>query len=443
MKTRIFLCLLLSLALLQGCSKNSGGGSSSNGSVRLVNASLANPSLDMNVSSSVLASTSFASGVATGSASTVVDIAPGTYTFSLAATGSGNPLAQQSLLISSAMPYALVAHPQGGQLQLTALTENELPPATGDGKIRISNLALQDSGGVDVYMAASGGTPTSVPAGVSAIASNLGVASGYFELPQGSYQIWVTGVGKPADVRLYLPAVAITNPNVTTLVLTATAGGVLVDGWLVTQGDSTVAELPNTSARIRVAANIAGSGTVVATVNGVDLDASTLVSPQLDSYAVIPSGALTASVVVGGATFTPTLPAAAAGADYTLLVAGSAASPTFNLISDDNSLPPGGMAKLRLVNGANVATALNLSLTADVNLVAQNVAFGTASTPATLTPSGSASSLQVTPLFPTPPGLTWSPSSALTLQSQGVYSVFVLGGTTAPDVPTAIVRADR
>jgi Domain of unknown function (DUF4397) len=445
-KTRIFLCLLLSLALLQGCSKSGGGSGTSNGSVRLVNASLANASLDMTVSSSALATTTFASGITTGNASAVVAIAPGTYTFSLVA--GGNPVSQQSLLISSAMPYALVAHPQGGQLQLTALTENELAPAAGDGKIRVSNLALQDSGGVDVYMAASGGTPTSVPAGVSPIVSNLGVASGYFEVPQGTYQVWVTGVGKPADVRLYLPAVVITNPQVTTLVLTSTAGGILVDGWLVTQGVSTVTELPNTSARIRVAANIAGSGTVVATVNGVQLDGSTLVSPQLDSYAVVPSGALTVSVVVGGTTFAPTLPAAAAGADYTLLVAGTAASPTFNLISDNNTLPPGGMAKLRLVNGVNVTgAAVNLSLTADVNQVAQNVAFGTASTPATLAPGINPSSLQVTPALSSnaspPVALTWSPSSSLTLQSQGIYSVFVLGGTTAPDVPTAIVRADR
>jgi len=440
-KTRIFLSVLLSLALLQGCSKSGGGSSTSNGSVRLVNASLANASLDMTVSSSALASTSFASGVTTGSASTVVDISPGIYTFSLAASGTGNPLAQQSLMISSAMPYALVAHPEGGQLRLTALSENELAPAAGDGKIRISNLALQDTGGVDVYMAASGGTPTSVPAGVSPIVSNLGVASGYFEIPQGSYQIWVTGAGNKADVRLYLPAVAISNPNVTTLVLTATAGGVLVDGWLVTQGDSTVTEAANTSVRIRVAANIAGSGTVVATVNGVQLDASTLVSPQLDSYAVVPSGALTTSVVVDGTAVSVPNLSATAGGDYTLLVAGTSASPTFKLISDDNSLPPGGMAKLRVVNGINVATPVNVSLTADVNLVAQNVAFGTASTPATLAPGINPSSLQVTPPFT--PALTWSPSSSLPLQSRGVYSVFVLGGTTAPDVPTAIVRADR
>lgn len=428
MKTKIFLSLFLSLALLQGCGKSGSNNSTpTNGSVRLVNAALAYPSLDMNVPGSALAT-----AVATGSASTAVAIAPGTYPISLAATGSGNPLSQQSLLVYAGVPYALVAHTEGGQLKLTALTENQAAPAAGDGSIRISNLALQDAGGVDVYMAASGGTL----ANASAMVSNLGVASGYYEIPQGTYQVWVTGVGNKADVRLYLPAVVIGNQQVLTLVLTATTGGVLVDGWLVTQGAAVSAQT-NTSARMRVASNVAGLTSVLATANGVQLDGTTQISPQLDSYAVIPSGPVTMSVVVGGATFTPTVPAAAAGADYTLLVAGFAKAPTFNLITDNNALPVGGMAKLRLVNGFNGAG--NFSLTADANLVAQNVAFGVASTPATLASTGNASTLQVTPPFTTTQ-LTWLPSSSITLQSQGVYSVFILGGT---DVPTAILRADR
>lgn len=428
MKTRIFLSLLLAVALLQGCSKSGGASSTpANGSVRLVNAALNYASLDLNVPGSTIAT-----AVTTGGASTYIPIAPGVYPVSLVATGTGNPLTQQSLMVSTNVSYALVAHNEGGQLKLTALTENEVAPASGDGKIRLSNLALTDTGGVDVYVAASGGTL----ANTSAIVSNLGIASGYYEIPQGTYQVWVTGVGNKADVRLYLPSVVIANQQVATLVLTAATGGTLVDGWLVTQS-GTVSAQTNTSARIRVAANIASSGTVVATANGVLLDASTLVSPQLDSYAVVPSGALTMSVVVGGATVSVPNLTAAAGADYTLLAAGTAAAPQFFLLGDDNTLPVGGKAKLRLVNAVN-GFAGSLSLDADANLVAQNVAFGKNSIPTTLAISGSASLLQVTPAFA--PALTLP---ALTLQSQGVYSVFVLGGITAPDVPAAIVRADR
>jgi hypothetical protein len=109
--------------------------------------------------------------------------------------------------------------------------------------------------------------------------------------------------------------------------------------------------------------------------------------------------------------------------------------PQFFLLSDDNRLPIGGRAKLRLVNGVN-GLAGNLSLTADANLVAQNVALGTASAAATVATTGNISQLQVNG----PGNAPLSPSNGMTLLSQGVYSVFMLGDNTAP---VEIVRADR
>jgi hypothetical protein len=425
---RIFLSLLLALTMLQGCGSKGSSGSSSpaNGSVRLVNATTAYASLDMTTSGPI----TLATAVATGSASTYAAIAPGTYPFSLDVSGSGTPSAQQALLISSSVTYALVAHTSGGQLQLTALTENEVAPASGDGKLRVSNLALQDTGGVDVYMTGSGGTLSSA----SALVTNLGVASGYFEIPQGTYHIWVTGVANKADLRLDLPSVVISNQQVLTLVLTATTGGVLIDGWLVTQ-QAAVSAQTNASARVRVAANIAAFGTIVATANGVPLDSSTLVSPAVDSYALVPAGALSMSVVVNGNTVNVPNLNAAAGADLTLLAVGTGASPQFFLLSDDNRLPLSGRAKLRLVNGVN-GLAGNISLTADANLVAQNVALGTASVAATIATTGNISQLQVNGQGNT----SLSLSNSMTLQSQGVYSVFILDNNT---VAVEIVRADR
>ena len=152
---RIFLALLLALTILQGCSKSSSSSSSSgpaNGAVRLVNATNVNaipayPSLDMTTSGTTLAT-----AIPIGGASTYYGLAPGAYTFALDVSGTGIASAQQALLISSGVDYALVAHTGGGQLQLTSLTEIEPAPAAGDGKIRVSNLAMQDAGSVDVYI---------------------------------------------------------------------------------------------------------------------------------------------------------------------------------------------------------------------------------------------------------------------------------------------------
>jgi hypothetical protein len=422
----IFLSLLLAVVMLQGCGSKSSSSSSSttNGSVRLINATAAYASLDLITSGSTLAT-----AVATGGASVYAGITPATYTFSLDISGSGVPAAQQTLLISSGVNYALVAHTVRGQLQLEQLTEMEPAPASGDGKIRVSNLALQDTGAVDVYMTGSGGTL----AGASVLVTNFST-SGYFEVPQGTYHIWVTGVGNKADLRLDLPSVAIANQQIQTLVLTSTKGGALVDGWLVTQA-AAVIQQANASARIRVAANISASGTISATANGVALDSSTLMSPAVDAYVLVPAGPVSMSVVVSGTTVNVPNLTAAPGADLTLLAVGTVAAPQFVLLSDDNTLPLGGKAKLRLVNGVNgLPSPGNVALTVDANLVAQNVLPGTASTAATIATTGNVSSLQVSAQG------NAAQSFALTLQSQEVYSVFMLGDNAAL---LGIVRADR
>jgi hypothetical protein len=339
-------------------------------------------------------------------------------------------LAQQALSLSSGVTYALVAYTVGGQMHLTALAETEAAPASGDGKIRVSNLALQDTGSVDVYMAGNGGNLSNA----SALVANLSGTSGYSEIAAGTYHIWVTGVGNKADLRLDLPSVIISNQQVQTLILTPTTGGVLVNGWLVTQ-QAAVSAQTNAWARVRVAANIDANGTIAATANGVSLDSSTLVSPAVDTYALVPAGALSMSVAVNGNTVNVPNLNAAAGADLTFLAVGTGASPQFFLLNDDNKLPISGMAKLRLVNGVN-GLAGNISLTADANLLAQNVAPGTTSAPATIATTGNISQLQVNSQGNTP----LSPSNGLTLQSQGVYTVFMLGNNTAP---VEIVRADR
>jgi hypothetical protein len=63
------------------------------------------------------------------------------------------------------------------------------------------------------------------------------------------------------------------------------------------------------------------------------------------------------------------------------------------------------------------------------------VAFGTASTAATIATTGNPTVLEVDA-----PGNAFVASVTLTLQSQGVYSMFMLENLVGP---VAIVRADR
>jgi hypothetical protein len=113
----------------------------------------------------------------------------------------------------------------------------------------------------------------------------------------------------------------------------------------------------------------------------------------------------------------------AAGADLTLLYAGTVASPQCFLINDDNTLPSSGYTKLRVLNGVN-GLAGNISLTYNSQIVASNVAFGAASTAKSVTSNVASSSLAVTPasVFST---------TNLYLTSRGVYTLFLLGDSPA------------
>ena len=420
-KIGIILSSLLALAMLQGCSKSKDSGSgSSQSTVRLVNATIDYASLDL-----IVSSTKLASGVAIGSASSYATIDSGATTFSVERGGSGTPSAQTTLTLSKDVDYTLLAYTSGQKLQVMSLTDNEDAPASGNGKIRVSNLS-SDGGSMDVYMMGDGGTLSAA----STLANSVGGTTGYLEVNKGTYHIWVTTAGNKTDLRLDLPSIAISDQQVLTLVLTGTVGGVLVDGFLVTQKGE-VSARKNGSARVRLAANITANGSIDATANGVSLGSA---SRSVGSYTLVPAGALSVSVVVNGNTVNAGDLNAEAGADLTLLAVGDGASPRFFLLNDDNRRPVSGV-KLRLVNGIN-GLGDNISLTADYNLLAHDVAPGTASAVASVG-SGTISLMEVNS---SQANTSLYRATDVSLQSLGVYSLFMMGNNAAP---TGILRRDR
>jgi hypothetical protein len=125
-----------------------------------------------------------------------------------------------------------------------------------------------------------------------------------------------------------------------------------------------------------------------------------------------------------------------AGADYTLLVRGSPATPGADWLIDDNRLPAvASQARIRLANGVMGASG-PLAMTLDFLPVADAVGLGMASGYAA-TDASSAVRIAVTaagtaaPLFLVPDQI---------IAAGAVFSVFVLGEA---DAPTGIVRKDR
>jgi hypothetical protein len=74
-------------------------------------------------------------------------------------------------------------------------------------------------------------------------------------------------------------------------------------------------------------------------------------------YTLLDAGTVPLTIMVNGTQAAVPDVSLQAGADYTLLVWGSAGAVHTSLITDDNRLPTGGNAKLRLLNGMSTLGA--------------------------------------------------------------------------------------
>jgi hypothetical protein len=305
--------------------------------------------------------------------------------------------------------------------------ENSNGIAAGNFRVRVFNL-ISDSGGVDVYLVPAGTTISDATLPTLRFTNNT--LSDFLNFTTAtSYRLLITGQGNLDDVRL---DITLNNGAVDkqfhTLVLTSGLSGALVNATLIPQGGTAVS-LKNAKARVRVAAGADGNGNVMATVAGTSIT-GTLRSPNVSPYKLVDAGDRDLTVTLNGTVLTTGTRNFAAGSDYTVLAFGSAGTPRFELLNDDNRAPIlSTRAKIRLVNVA--AASEPMSLRADFQSLVTDVAAGTASPYFTVSSATSARVEVTTPgagqLFT----LTSSGSQPL-LQAAGVYTLFMLGGNSTP-----------
>jgi Domain of unknown function (DUF4397) len=428
-----FLLVLITLILFQGCSHHGSSSSNSQNSVRLVNGT--SNTLDM-----VMGGTTLASGVAYGTASGNVTLNVGSYLIDFEDTGTGIPSAQFNFSFSAAAPFTLLAYMSSQNLQIAQFVDDEPAPASGDGKIRIADLST-DAGSVDVYVSTDNNPADDVygPGAVSPALlganrlAQVSSTSSYFEIPANTYHVWVTGAGDKTDLRLDIPSIAIADQQISTLALTSTSGGALLDGLLVDQQGAVVAR-QNTNARIRIAANTTTDLTS-ATAAGLSLLGG--VSPfnsDVGSYILVPAGSTPIALSSGTGIGSCASPVTTLhGEDLTLLVTAA----TCTMLTDDNTRPLGNFAKLRLVNGVNGGS--NISLEDNSVLVASDVALGEASIPTTNGNQGIVSTASLSNLTASPTTPAFSAPN-IPLLPEGVYSLFMLGSSSAA---TGLLIHDR
>lgn len=403
-----------------------GGGSSSNASVRLANATITHPSIDLFVNSA-----SSVTATATDAISTYASPSSGSVTLQVNDAGAGTALATTVPSLTSGNHYTLLAYEVGGAVRTAVLNEDFPVPGNSAAQFRVFDAAV-NAGRLDVYItdpAAPLTTGTSPTVTFTNTTSNS--ASALLTYSPGTYRVRVTGAGNQADLRADIPSVAIAAGQIVTVALTPSAGGTLLNGsTLIQQGAYAAARNPNV--RVRLAAAVAGNGVVSATAaNGTVIDAGSA-SPAFGFYSLVPATS-TFNIAVNGAPVPlPALPLTA-GADSTLLVYGAAAAPTTSLVVDDNSAPADATTtRLRLINGVTGSTG-TLTLTANTAPVGINVpAGGTSPYVAVL---GSTNPFNF--VLSSSSNGTFAPINTNILNPNNTYTVFAGGDVSAP---TLLIR---
>lgn len=421
--TTMMLAALAALALLAGCG---GGADRTKAHVRLVNASAGYARLDVQQGGAARQS-----ALTYGQSADYVDFDRGHSEVTLGATGSASTLATLQPTLDKDRHYTLLAYGGAGALAQVLLDDNDGAAASGLTLLRVINAA-PDAGALDVYVtAADDSLAAAVPV---ASAAAYGVLGGYAPVSSGNWRLRVAAAGSRSDLRLDAAGLVLGSRQRVTLVVTPGVGGVLVNALaLVQQGR--IARLDGTQARVRAVAGVAGAAAVSASVGSVPLLAG-IGAPAVGGYQRVGAGAVSPLVSVAGVAAAAPPTTLAAGADYTLLVHGDAATPRIAWIADDNRLPSvAGQARIRLVNGVADAAAA-LAMTVDFLPVASAVAAGAASDYG-LVDAGTTVQIGVSVLGAALPLIS---AADQTLAAGAVYSVFVVGAATAP---TGILRRDR
>lgn len=399
-----------------------GGGSNSNASVRLANATITHPSIDLfvNGGASITAT-------AVDTVSNYTSPSSGSVTLQVNDAGAGTALATTVPSLTGGNHYTLLAYEAGGAVRTAVLNEDFPIPSNGAAQFRIFDAAT-NAGRLDVYItdpAAPLNTGTSPTATFTNTTSNS--ASALLTYSPGTYRVRVTGAGNQADLRADIPGVVIAAGQVATIALTPSAGGTLINGsTLIQQGAYTASR--NTNARVRLAAAVSGGATVSAVAsNGAVIDGGSA-SPSFGFYTLVPATSTFSISVNGAAVAVPASVKLTQGADSTLLVYGAAASPTTSLIVDDNSAPSDATTtRLRLINGVTGSTG-TLTLTANTAPVGINIPPGGSSTYVAVL--GSTNPFNF--VLSSSANGTFPPINTNILNPNTTYTVFAGGDISAP-----------
>lgn len=425
--------LVVLAALLVSCG-GSGDGKGADPRIRLLNLSSGYSSLDLmtNIESDENdEDIDQLEDVALDSVSEFVALDPDDYSIKLRRSGSGAVLRSftgEELVEDTVNLY--VAYGDVGQFGALKVDESLDDADPGEHVLHIANVS--SAGALDIYLT---DTDTDLD-DTTPVLSAVGAALGALNADSGTYRLRATAANDTDDVRLDIPAFTLSDEGVSTLIFTATRGGMLANAvYIPQQGQPT--RYTNTRARVRAAVGLANNASATIDVNGTRLLTSSTAPVIGSRYTLFDAGALPVGLTVNNVAVALPAITLTAGSDYTLLVYTGTNGPQASLVNDDNRLPAGGssLTKIRLLNGMSTLAA-PITLTVDNAPLIEGVLLGEVSDEEEVT-SGADRQFDVSNTSTAAPLLT---RSSITLQGNAVYTFFMTdnGGT-----PIAVLRRDR
>ena len=410
---------MAALGLLAGC--HNGGHNQNTAQARVLNAVVDAEPLDVLVDDSVKAT-----AVPLGSTSAYFEVNSGTRDVKVRSSTTQTILSDKNTGFPDGANNTLLLYGKRASLATSVLTDDTTAISTsGHLRVRVVNLAA-DSGTVDVYLA--NGDISALPVTIPSATYSAVTASA--EISPGSFQVVITTAGT-RDILLQSAAQSFTAGQYVTIVIVPSPGGKLVNAILLVQGTGgTATFVQNPSARLKATNAIADASAVNFRVDGTALLLNVPFAGS-SSYVTVNGGSHTLQLELANvpgttaASLTKTLDPSR---DYSLVAVGTSAAPQLAALTDDNSSPAAGFAKVRFVD----ALAGMSSVDVQVNFASQvsGLAFASASSYYNLAPS-----LTYTFAFATPGGLTvLATVSNQEIDAGAVYTVYLLGSTGSPQI---------
>jgi hypothetical protein len=184
--TRYGFAALAAAALLMGCSDDNNGPSAT-GQVRVVHGSPDAPAVDVLVDNKIVLT-----GVAYKDASGYLPVPTGSRNIKVNATGTTTTVINANAVINKDASYTVIATNLVATIEPLVLLDDLTSPAAGNIKVRLVHGA-PNVGAVDIYVTAPGADLATATPALTAVPFKG--ASGYLEVPAGSYQVRVTPAG--------------------------------------------------------------------------------------------------------------------------------------------------------------------------------------------------------------------------------------------------------